>query len=201
MSTTRCPSCETEYADALEHCPTCGTARPPVVHCTRCEQEYQGGDSCPACGLLAAEVPCVDHPDARAVARCVLCGRALCEKCERDGRGVALCGEHAKIPIIEGWAQVYSTTSDIEAQLLRENLVAEGIDTQVFSQKDKMFNLDLGELSIVRLLVPVWEFETALRTIREHMDAQGEVSFACSSCGEPFSSGERECAACGAALV
>jgi hypothetical protein len=198
---TRCPSCATEFDESLDACPECGAVRPAAVHCSRCGQEYEGGDSCPACGLLTAEVACDNHADRRAVNRCTLCGRALCDRCSRMNRHVALCEEHRAIPIIEGWAQVYSTTSDIEAKLLRENLVAEGVDTQVFSQKDQTFNLDLGEMSIVRLLVPVWEYETALRTIRERMDAEGEVSFACVGCGEPYEPGARECTSCGAALV
>jgi hypothetical protein len=96
---------------------------------------------------------------------------------------------------------VYSATSDFEAQLLRENLRAEGIDAQTFSQRDRTFSVDLGELSIVRLLVPVWEYERALQVIRDHMDTAGEVVFACPACGEAFDPGARECTSCGAPLA
>jgi hypothetical protein len=198
---TRCTNCETEYDDTLPACPSCGAAAPESVVCNRCGQEYQGGDSCPACGILRGEAQCDNHPNLRAVGRCALCGLALCSDCATEGRGVTLCETHRGVPIIEGWAQVYSTTSELEAQLLRENLGAEGIDAQVFSQKDMMFNFDLGEMSIVRLLVPVWEYDQALQLIQGRMDLQGEVAFACSACGEPFEAGARECSACGAALV
>jgi hypothetical protein len=200
---TRCPTCETEFADAAAGCPACApaAAEPETVECARCGESYAGGDSCPFCGTLHLEVPCDEHTAAAAAGRCVLCGRAVCTECVAGDRSVTLCREHEKVVLIEQWAQVYSTTSELEAQLLRENLRADGMDAQVYSQKDMMFNVDLGELSIVRLLVPVWEYEQALRTIQGHMDMQGEVAFACTSCGEPFEPGARECAACGAALV
>jgi predicted nucleic acid-binding Zn-ribbon protein len=198
---TRCPSCNTEYDEALAACPNCGAPAEETVQCTRCGQEYVGGDSCPSCGLLRAEVACENHPAERAVSRCVLCGRPVCKDCTEDEKQGALCEEHRTVSIIEGWAQVYSTTSELEAQLLRENLRADGIEAQVYSQKDMMFNLDLGELSIVRLLVPVWEYGQAMTLIHDHMDVEGEVAFACTACGEAFEAGARECTSCGAALV
>ncbi len=131
----------------------------------------------------------------------MICGTAVCEACRKGEAQGALCPAHAGVPVIEGWAQVYSTTGEFEAQLLRENLQAEGIDAQVFSQRDSTFSVDIGELSIVRLLVPVWEYEPAIRIIRDHMDAEGEVAFACPSCGEAYETNARECTACGAALA
>jgi hypothetical protein len=197
----RCPDCENEYAETLAECPHCAQAAEESVRCERCGAEYAGGDACPSCGFPRAELACDEHPDARAVGRCILCGRALCAGDAHQERNVTLCATHRGVPIIEGWAQVYSTTSELEARLLRENLQAEGIDAQVYSQKDMMFNVDLGELAIVRLLVPVWEYDQTLRLIQERMDLRGEVAFACSACGEPFEPGARECTACGAALV
>lgn len=197
----RCPSCATELFDATDDCPTCAGADAEVVGCSRCGEEFQGGDSCPFCGTLAQQRQCEEHPAAQAVGRCVLCGRAVCKACAADDRHAILCPAHEKAVLIEQWAQVYSTTSELEAQLLRENLRADGMDAQVYSQKDMMFNVDLGELSIVRLLVPVWEYEQALRIIHERMDMEGEVAFACTACGEAFEPGTTACTECGAALT
>jgi len=201
----RCPTCDSVYADDLRDCPDCAAAaadEPAEVHrCPVCGEEYSGADACPACGTLREEVPCDVHPDRAAVGRCVVCGRAVCEECRGSDRGAIRCLDHASVKVIEGWAQVYSTTNEFEGQLVRENLRAEGIDAQIYSQRDRAFSLDLGELSIVRLLVPVWEYERALQTIRERMDREGEGSFACPACGEAFDPGARECTACGAALV
>jgi hypothetical protein len=204
----RCPTCDSEFADELEECPHCAesTAVAPaesgeVYRCSACAEDYGGSDACPACGTLREEVACETHPDRPAEGRCVVCGRAVCEECRTADRRAALCPEHAAVTVIEGWAQVYSTTSEFEAQLVRENLKAEGIDAQVYSQRDSAFSLDMGEMSIVRLLVPVWEYERALEVIRSHMDPEGEVAFACPACGEAFEPGSRECTSCGAALA
>ncbi len=178
-----------------------GAAPLDVYRCPRCETEYEGADACPACGTLEAAVACEAHPDRSAAGRCVICGRALCEECREAEREPFLCEDHREVRMIEGWAQVYSTTGEIEAQLLRENLRAEGIDAQTFSQKDHIYPVDLGELSIVRVMVPVWEYGAALETIRDHMDTVGEVMFACPSCGEAYESGAEACAACGAPLA
>jgi rubrerythrin len=168
--------------------------------CARCSTEYTDSDACPACGELRVPVPCEDHPERMAEGRCVICGRAVCDDCRAEDRNACLCLDHRTVPIIQGWAQVYSTASELEARLLRENLQAEGIDAQVYSQKDRSFTVDLGELSIVRLLVPVPEYRVAFDLIRQHMDTDGEVVFACPECGEPYEPGARECAACGATL-
>lgn len=199
----QCPSCNAQFPDDLAQCPSCGEAvsDEPVYVCERCGEQYSGGDSCPTCGTLRETVMCHLHPDREARYRCVVCGRALCEACRASEGRAALCADHAEVRVIEGWAQVYSATSDFEAQLLRDNLRAEGIDSQIYSQRDRAFSVDLGELSIVRLLVPVWEYERALQVIREHMDSAGEVVFACPSCGEAFDPGAQECASCGAPLA
>jgi hypothetical protein len=74
------------------------------------------------------------------------------------------------------------------------------VDAQIFSQKDQMFSVDFGELSIVRLLVPAWEYEQAQKVIRERMNSDGEVAFACARCGEAFEPGLAQCESCGAVL-
>lgn len=195
-----CTTCHSEYDSTLAHCPDCAEESAESFACEHCGEGYKGGDSCPSCGSLRVERACDEHPDRPAEKRCVLCGKAVCEDC-RSGDSAAVCADHRTVPIIEGWAQVYSTTGEFEAQLVRENLRAEGIDAQIYSQKDSVLTVDLGELSIVRVLVPVWEYETALQTIRAHMDTEGEVVFACPACGDAYDPGTRECAACGAALV
>lgn len=130
----------------------------------------------------------------------MFCGRTVCDGVP-GGREPFVCEEHRNITQIGGWAQVYTTTTEWEAQLLRENLRAEGLEAQIYSQKDHIYPVDVGELSIVRILVPVWEYSAALRIIREHMDSEGEVVFACPACGEPYDAGARNCASCGAGLV
>jgi len=195
------PIPDEDRTELLSAAPEAGATLPDAFRCPRCETEYEGADACPACGTLEAAVACEAHPDRAAAGRCVICGRPLCEECREAEREPFVCEEHRTVRMIEGWAQVYSTTGEIEAQLLRENLRAEGIDAQTFSQKDHIYPVDLGELSIVRVMVPVWEYGAALETIRDHMDTEGEVMFACPSCGEAYEPGAEACAACGAPLA
>jgi hypothetical protein len=191
-----------------EHAPDSPTPAPSlitdgdgeVVTCGNCEAEFQGGDACPVCGRLQVEVACEAHADRMAPGRCVVCGRAVCEACRAGESHAYLCEDHRTVSVIGGWAQVYTTTTEFEAQLVKENLRAEGRDARVFSQRDRAFSVDLGELSIVRVLVPVWEYGAALQVIRDHMGSGGEVAFACPSCAEAYEPGARECAACGAPL-
>ena len=197
----RCPTCDTEFDESLPACPECGGNDEEVFHCPRCAEDYRGGRACPACGALREPAPCALHPERTATGRCVVCGTVLCDDCAGDGARAFLCSEHRRVRVTEGWAEVYTTTSEFEAQLLRDNLRAEGIDAQIFSQRDSIFSVDLGELSIVRLLVPVWTYLDAREVIREHMDTGGEVAFACPACGEAFEPGAAECQACGGVLT
>lgn len=195
----RCPNCATDHDDD-EPCPTCGELEPPHS-CARCGESFREADACPACGLASAELSCETHPDTAAEGRCVVCGRAVCKACQAGDSRACLCADHREVTIIQGWAQVYTTTREFEAQLLRENLLAEGLDARIFSQRDNMLSVDLGELSIVRLLVPAWDYRTAAELIREHMDETGEVSFACPECGEAYEADAESCASCGAVLT
>ncbi|MGH7474719.1 MAG: DUF2007 domain-containing protein [Longimicrobiales bacterium] len=146
--------------------------------CERCGEQVEiHASACAACGALYAQRPCVNHADRDAVVQCVICETPLCEACDQSSSRAALCEAHASIPMIQGWAQVYTTASEIEAQLLRDNLVAEGIDARVFSQHDHAFAVQLGDLSPVRVLVPAWEYATAREIIVEHEGADGALRF------------------------
>jgi hypothetical protein len=171
--------------------------------CSRCGAEYAGGDACPSCGLMPAAVPCDEDPSRQTRFRCVLCGRTVCEGApELDGKHPALCPLHASVPMVGGWAQVYSTGDSIEAGLIVQNLQAEGVDAQVYDQKDdNAFPVDLGDLAVVRVLVPVWQFEDAFELVSSYMDSAGEVTFACPACGEVYEPGQTQCGNCGASLV
>ena len=168
--------------------------------CPRCGAEYTSGDACPSCGFLREPVPCDEDPSRTAAFRCVLCGRSVCGA--DPGSRAALCEAHAHVHIIEGWAEVYTTGDEMEGGLIVNNLQAEGIDAQLYSQKDEhAFPVDIGELSIVRVLVPVWEFGDAMALVQSYTDDGGDVGFACTNCGEVHEPGATTCASCGASLV
>ncbi|MBI4409560.1 MAG: zinc ribbon domain-containing protein [Gemmatimonadetes bacterium] len=197
-----CPHCRAPLPRPVADCPRCGSsALAHVDVCPRCRENIAAGaESCPACGWLRASEPCPEH-GREAPGRCVICDRPVCPECEGAEAPQYLCSEHGLVPVVEGWAQVYSTSDDLEAELIRDNLHAEGMDAQVLSQKDHYsFTVDLGDLSPVRVLVPAYQYQEANRLIRNHMDDQGQVSFACPRCGEAYEAGDEVCAACGAPL-
>lgn len=173
----------------------------PTRNCPNCGQEVDAAErACPACGALETAATCARHPERTAEGECVICGTPVCDECTLEGAGHYVCPDHHHVPVISGWAQVYSTADDLEAELIRENLQSEGIDSSVFSQKDHTLTVDLGDLSPVRVLVPAYAYRQASAVLERHMDARGEVMFACPSCGEAYETGTRVCGNCGAHL-
>jgi hypothetical protein len=197
-----CRECGTAAADGATVCEKCGASLAGLRTCGNCEQEFDASEpACPACGHLQAPARCAVHAEREARGACIVCGRAVCEECDRSDDTHYICPEHADVPIIEGWAQVYTTSDDVEADLIKENLQADGVDAEVLSQKDHMLTVDFGDLSPVRVLVPAYEYARAREIIEKHKDASGEVQFACPNCGEAYDPGEETCASCGASLV
>ena len=147
--------------------------------CPHCNETIASDvEACPACGHLHVDQQCLKHADRQAKGQCVICGDAVCDDCNHGGDSHFQCETHKEIPIVEGWAQVYTTSDDLEAQLIRENLEAEGVDARVLSQKDHFsIPVDLGDFSPVRVLVPAFAYQEATSLIAEHMDEDGEVRF------------------------
>ena len=182
MST--CPECGSAAPDSFGECPTCGaslsglTAATPV-DCEHCgERIASDADACPACGELREGRRCSTHGDRDASGQCVVCGSAVCDGCNRGGDTHYLCETHGNIAVVGGWAQIYTTSDDLEAQLIRENLEAEGVDARVLSQKDHFsIPVDFGDLSPVRVLVPAYAYQDAERLLAEHRDASGDIAF------------------------
>ncbi len=204
-----CSACGANVPEDARACPGCGAALPaePVagetVDCPNCGAAVPAdSDACPACGYLRVEAACEQHPDRRAVGACVVCGRPVCKECNVGKRREFLCDVHRDVEIVEGWAEVYSTGDDVEADLIRDNLKGEGIDAQVLSQRDHyMTALNMGDFAMVRVLVPAYEYEDAMRALAEHEDSEGDVAMACPACGSSDQAGDAICGACGASLI
>jgi RNA polymerase subunit RPABC4/transcription elongation factor Spt4 len=180
---TTCPDCGATTTESATTCPNCGASLAvesgPPVNCDHCDELIASdSEACPACGSLRESRQCAVHSDKAGEGLCVICGTALCDDCNRAGDSYFVCETHKAIPVVGGWAQIYSTSDDLEADLIRENLEAEGIDSRVLSQKDHFsLPVDLGDLSPVRVLVPAYDYEAAEDVLAEHRNAQGEVAF------------------------
>ena len=68
------------------------------------------------------------------------------------------------VKVYEGWVTIFSTGTDYEADLVRDRLDDSGLKAVVLTQRDHAFNLNVGDLSPVHVLVPPEEVEEA-RTI------------------------------------
>lgn len=54
----------------------------------------------------------------------------------------------------EGWSSVFETSTDYEADLVRDRLDESGVAAVVLTQRDHSFNLTVGDLSPVHVMVP-----------------------------------------------
>jgi preprotein translocase subunit SecY len=104
-------------------------------NCGVCGGRLAGDEAfCTACGAAFEDAAaCGSHPGEPALACCVVCERPLCGGCalERDGRSV--CGEHAGVAFVEGWAVVAVTDTPVEAEGLRRWLARAGVEGRVLA--------------------------------------------------------------------
>jgi hypothetical protein len=66
----------------------------------------------------------------------------------------------------EGWIAVFSTTTDYEADLVRDRLAEADIPAVVLTQRDHAFNLNVGDMAPVHVMVPP-EHEAVARQVVE----------------------------------
>lgn len=54
----------------------------------------------------------------------------------------------------EGWVAVFKTGTDYEADIVRDRLDDAGIPAVVLTQRDHAFNLNIGDMAAVSVMVP-----------------------------------------------
>lgn len=171
-----CPQCGFQYKEGIDICPDCHeplVAREPFT-CEFCYEELDEGQKfCPHCGMLQAglieegeEVECENHPQMEAVGMCVICGKPVCGDCAVKRHGKILCENDEHITIAQGWAVVCTTNTDYEAQMVRANLENAGIPCLVFSQRDHVYFLTVGDLAVVKVMVPKQQLLEAQEFLR-----------------------------------
>ena len=67
----------------------------------------------------------------------------------------------------QDWVAVFNTSTDYEADLLRDRLDAAGIAAVVLTQRDHAFNLNVGDLAPVRVMVKPEDVGAAQEVINE----------------------------------
>lgn len=73
----------------------------------------------------------------------------------------------------EEWIAVYSSSTDYEADLVRDRLDNADIPAVVLTQRDHAFNLNVGDLSLVHVMVPP-EHEITARKVLEDLSFTDE---------------------------
>ena len=67
----------------------------------------------------------------------------------------------------EGWVSAFSCSTDFEADLVRDRLDEAGVSAVVLTQRDHAFNLNVGDLAPVHVMVPPDEAEQATAVLAE----------------------------------
>ncbi len=101
------------------------------------------------------------HAEALAAHGCAVCGIPVCAECDHGHRYASLCAKHARVPLVQGWAEVVRTSDDAEAELVASWLRARDLDAHVLSQKDHAHMISVAGMAIVRVLVPPGQYESA----------------------------------------
>ena len=68
----------------------------------------------------------------------------------------------------EGWVSAFSCSTDFEADLVRDRLDEAGVSAVVLTQRDHAFNLNVGDLSPVHVMVPPDEAEDAAAVLSQN---------------------------------
>jgi hypothetical protein len=96
-----------------------------------------------------------------------VCARALCRECLRGGRHTPACSEHEHVRLVQGWAEVARTTDEVSGVLVVEQLLGQGLEATLLSQKDRWHVVTFGGLAVVRVLVPAGQYLEAERVLAE----------------------------------
>lgn len=78
---------------------------------------------------------------------------------------------------LEGWVSVFKSSTDYEADMARHRLDSAGIPAAVFTQRDHTFNLTVGALARVYVMVPA-ELVDQARTVLEERLTDEELEAA-----------------------
>lgn len=75
----------------------------------------------------------------------------------------------------EGWIAVFSSGTDFEADLVRDRLDDAGIPAVVLTQRDHAFNLTIGDLAPVHVMVQPENAEEARAVVAEAPVSDAEL--------------------------
>lgn len=69
----------------------------------------------------------------------------------------------------EDWVSIFRTSTDYEADLVRDRLDDGGIPAVVLTQRDHAFNLNVGDLASVHVMVPPERADDAVSLLKQQL--------------------------------
>lgn len=81
----------------------------------------------------------------------------------------------------QDWVVVFRTSTDYEADLVRDRLDDAGVSAVVLTQRDHAFNLNVGDLAPVNVLVPPADVKAAEEVLESAPFTDAELSQAAMS--------------------
>ena len=76
----------------------------------------------------------------------------------------------------EDWVVVFKTGTDYEGDLVRDRLDDAGVSAVVLTQRDHAFNLNVGDLAPVNVLVPPGQVDEARRILESEPFTDSELN-------------------------
>jgi hypothetical protein len=70
----------------------------------------------------------------------------------------------------EDWVSIFRTGTDYEADLVRDRLDDSGVPAVVLTQRDHAFNLTVGDLASVHVMVPPDRADEAISILEQRLD-------------------------------
>lgn len=70
----------------------------------------------------------------------------------------------------EDWVSIFRTGTDYEADLVRDRLDDSGVPAVVLTQRDHAFNLNVGDLASVHVMVPPDRADDAVKLLEQRLD-------------------------------
>jgi hypothetical protein len=150
--------------------------------CMRCESPAEETDTyCRNCGgVFADNLPCSIHGSRAASGVCVICALACCDECGGDRNGTFLCDKHWEYEVQEGYARVFGSIDNVQAQHVTSCLKQAGFHPFFYSRGfnpgpgmvgpvvlGAIRNYGNHPIAEMKVLVPYAEVLEADRVLRE----------------------------------
>ncbi|MGA1842216.1 MAG: hypothetical protein ACMUIU_16470 [bacterium] len=143
-----------------------------IFICDNCNNEINEKDYyCSYCGAVFADSDkkCFIH-DKPAIGICMICKKAFCDECIIETKNKFFCEEHSDYNFTDnGWASVYETENDDDAEKIKENLDDNNIPCTIDNRKDPSFQLAFGLQGSIFVRVP-FDYVLKAKEIMQDLD-------------------------------